>query len=167
MLFIKILNKIVINSVINRKFFFCNINFVATILEVILINGREKHEDDKIYHMRLTVEKLERGFVNAITPRKRDELTLYHISPIRFTVAEAVEELMEDIARIGNTSFRALTSGLVERLEIVVRFLAILEMYKQGFIELDQVDRFGDITVLWTGIGTGNESMAEIDSYEG
>ena len=115
----------------------------------------------------LTIEKLERGFINAITPRKRDELSLYHISPIRFTVAEAVEELMEDIARVGSTSFRALTSGLVERLEIVVRFLAILEMYKQGFIELDQVDRFGDITVLWTGIGTGNESMAEIDSYEG
>jgi segregation and condensation protein A len=115
----------------------------------------------------LTIEKLERGFISAITPRKRDELSLYHISPIRFTVAEAVEELMEDIARMGSTSFRALTTGLVERLEIVVRFLAILEMYKQGFIELDQVDRFGDITVLWTGIGTGNESMAEIDSYEG
>lgn len=115
----------------------------------------------------LTIEKLERGFISAITPRKRDELSLYHISPIRFTVAEAVEELMEDIARVGSTSFRALTTGLVERLEIVVRFLAILEMYKQGFIELDQVDRFGDITVLWTGIGTGNESMAEIDSYEG
>jgi len=115
----------------------------------------------------LTIEKLERGFISAITPRKRDELSLYHISPIRFTVAEAVEELMEDISRVGSTSFRALTTGLVERLEIVVRFLAILEMYKQGFIELDQVDRFGDITVLWTGIGTGNESMAEIDSYEG
>lgn len=115
----------------------------------------------------LTIEKLERGFISAITPRKRDELTVHHISPIRFTVAEAVEELMEDIARVGSTSFRALTTGFVERLEIIVRFLAILEMYKQGFIELDQVDRFGDITVQWTGIGTGNESMAEIDSYEG
>jgi chromatin segregation and condensation protein Rec8/ScpA/Scc1 (kleisin family) len=40
-------------------------------------------------------------------------------------------------------------------------------MYKQGFIELYQVDRFGDITVVWTGIGTGNENMTEIDSYEG
>jgi len=115
----------------------------------------------------LTIEKLERGFISAITPRKRDELTVYHISPIRFTVAEAVEELMEDIARVGSTSFRSLTTGLVERLEIIVRFLAILEMYKQGFIELDQIDRFGDIRVQWTGIGTGNESMAEIDSYEG
>jgi segregation and condensation protein A len=115
----------------------------------------------------LTIEKLERGFISAITPRKRDELTVYHISPIRFTVAEAVEELMEDIARVGSTSFRALTTGLVERLEIIVRFLAILEMFKQGFIELDQINRFGDITVQWTGLGTGNESMAEIDSYEG
>ena len=113
----------------------------------------------------ITVEKLQKGFVSAITPRPREELSLYHVSPIRFTVAEAVQEMMEELPRLGTSSFRRLTADLVERLEIVVRFLAILEMYKQGYIELDQSDRFGDITVQWTGIGP--DAPMEIDSYEG
>ena len=113
----------------------------------------------------LTIEKLQNGFVSAITPRPREELSLYHVSPIRFTVAEAVQEMMEELPRLGTSSFRRLTADLVERLEIVVRFLAILEMYKQGYIELDQSDRFGDITVQWTGIGP--DAPMEIDSYEG
>jgi len=113
----------------------------------------------------ITVEKLQKGFLSAITPRPREELSLYHVSPIRFTVAEAVQEMMEELPRLGTSSFRRLTADLVERLEIVVRFLAILEMYKQGYIELDQSDRFGDITVQWTGIGP--DAPMEIDSYEG
>ena len=113
----------------------------------------------------ITVEKLQKGFLTAITPRPREELSLYHVSPIRFTVAEAVQEMMEELPRLGTSSFRRLTADLVERLEIVVRFLAILEMYKQGYIELDQSDRFGDITVQWTGIGP--DAPMEIDSYEG
>lgn len=115
----------------------------------------------------MTIEKLQVGFVRAITPRPRDEVNLYHVSPIRFTVAEAVQELMDELPRIRHTSFRALTNGLVERLEIVVRFLALLEMFKQGFIEIDQIDRFGDITVEWTGVGPEHSGPLEIDAYEG
>lgn len=115
----------------------------------------------------LTVEKLQRGLISAITPRPRVELNLFHVSPIRFTVAEAVEEMMDELPRVGETSFRRLTSSLVERLEIVVRFLAILELYKQGYIELDQVDRFGDIVVVWTGVGPDSGEAMEIDDYDG
>ena len=49
----------------------------------------------------------------------------------------------------------------------VPSFLALLEMYKQGYIEIDQIDRFGDITVQWTGIGPGHSGPLEIDTYEG
>jgi segregation and condensation protein A len=107
------------------------------------------------------------GFVRAITPRPRDEVNLFHVSPIRFTVAEAVEELMDELPRMARTSFRSLTTGLVERLEVVVRFLALLELYKQGYIEIDQIDRFGDIVVEWTGIGPGDTGPLQIDLYEG
>lgn len=115
----------------------------------------------------ITLDKLQNGFIRAITPRPRNELNLFHVSPIRFTVAEAVEELMDELPRMGSSSFRAITKGLVERLEVVVRFLALLEMYKQGWIEIDQADRFGDITVQWTGIGPGRSGPVEIDTYEG
>lgn len=115
----------------------------------------------------ITVQKLEKGFLSAITPKPRLEINLFHVNPIRFTVAEAVEELMDELPRMGSSSFRRLTSDLVERLEIVVRFLALLEMYKQGFIEIEQSDRFGDIVVQWTGLGPGTNEPMEIDSYEG
>jgi segregation and condensation protein A len=58
--------------------------------------------------------------------------------------------------------------NLVERLEVIVHFLAILEMYKQGYIEIDQSEKLGDIQIEWTGRGPelGDESM-QIDDYEG
>lgn len=113
----------------------------------------------------MTVDKLQKGLVSAITPRPVPTLTVFHVSPIRFTVAEVVQNLMERLPRRQATSFRELTSELTERLEVIVHFLALLEMYKQGFIELDQAERLGDITVEWTGIGPSGE--ISIDDYEG
>ena len=48
-------------------------------------------------------------------------------------------------------TFRALTGDLVERLEVVVRFLAVLELFKQGLVDLDQPRTFGDIEIVWLG----------------
>ena len=79
---------------------------------------------------------------------------LFHVAPVRVSVADAVEELLDELPRVGRISFRRLTSGLVERLEVIVRFLALLELFKQGVVELDQTERFGDIEIIWTGGAT-------------
>jgi len=71
-------------------------------------------------------------------------------------------------------TFRELTHALVDRLEIVVRFLAVLELYKQGLIDIDQFTNFGDITIRWIG-GEGDDveeggwmrAMAGMDTYDG
>ena len=117
----------------------------------------------------VTVSKLQNALVSAITPRPVPTINTFHVSPVRFTVAEAVEELMDELPRAGRTSFRELTRDLIERLEIVVRFLALLEMYKQGWIDIDQGERFGDIVVLWTGDGPGDaaDAPAMVDDYDG
>ena len=82
-------------------------------------------------------------------------------------MADAVDELVDELPRAGRITFRRLTSGLVERLEIIVRFLAVLELYKQGLIELEQTRNVGDLTVTWTG-GDENGAASElIDTYEG
>jgi segregation and condensation protein A len=89
-------------------------------------------------------------------------------------VTDAVEELIDELPRVGRMTFRELTGSLVERLEIVVRFLAILELYKQGLVELDQFNSFGDITISWIGgdLDTAEEgswmrAMATMDTYDG
>lgn len=115
----------------------------------------------------MTIAKLEKAFVSVITPRPVPTLDMFHVSPVRFTVAEAVETLRRELPSMGVVTFRRLTAGLVERLEIIVRFLAVLEMYKQGWIEIDQSDRFGDISVEWTGDGPALGQPLAIDDYEG
>jgi segregation and condensation protein A len=57
---------------------------------------------------------------------------------------------------------------MVERLEIVVRFLAILELYKQGLIELTQASNFASIEIEWLGPERADlGDLAPMDVYEG
>ena len=115
-----------------------------------------------------TSKRIHAAYRRAITPKPVERIDLFHVAPIRASVADAVEELVDELPRSGRISFRRLTSGLVERLEVIVRFLALLELFKQGVIELDQGEQFGEIDVLWTG---GLEPVAAgsiaIDDYEG
>ncbi|MBN2624283.1 MAG: segregation/condensation protein A, partial [Acidimicrobiales bacterium] len=86
----------------------------------------------------------------------------------RASVTDAIAELVDELPRLGRITFRALTGDLVERLEVVVRFLAVLELFKLGMVDLDQPRTFGDIEVVWLGRdheGTGD--LAEVDAYDG
>ncbi|HEX3090964.1 MAG TPA: segregation/condensation protein A [Ilumatobacteraceae bacterium] len=116
----------------------------------------------------VTGKRLHAAYLRAVTPKPVPRIDLFHVAPIRASVADAVAELVDELPRCGRISFRRLTSGLVERLEVIVRFLALLELFKQGVIELDQDEQFGEIDVLWTG---GLEPVAagsiSIDDYEG
>ena len=61
--------------------------------------------------------------------------------------------------------FRALVAGVDERVEVVVRFLAVLELYKQGVVDLDQAETFGDLTVtrLAEAVALDAASVADWD----
>ena len=115
-----------------------------------------------------SVRRLQSAAIRALTPKPEPIVDLFHVNPIRFTVAEAVAELIDELPRIGRISFRRLTADLVERLEVIVRFLAVLELFKQGVVDLDQPERFGDIEITW--IAGGDPAIAEailVDAYEG
>jgi segregation and condensation protein A len=114
-----------------------------------------------------SVQRLRSAAIRALTPKPVPRVDLFHVNPIRLTVADALVELVDELPRVGRISFRRLTADLVERIEVVVRFLAVLELYKQGCVELDQPDRLGDIEVIWTGDGDIHADVLLIDVYEG
>ena len=116
----------------------------------------------------ITPERLRSAFLRVTAPRPVPRVELDHVAPIRLSVAEAVEELVDELPRVGRIGFRALTASLVERLEVVVRFLAVLELFKQGVVDLHQATTFGEIDIVWIG-GSDTEvaAMAEIDVYDG
>ena len=90
---------------------------------------------------------------------------LDHVAPIRVSVGEAVDELVARLPGAGLMTFRALTVGMVDRMEVIVRFLAVLELYKQGLIELGQAATFGDLEVSW--VGEPDPVFSGVDSYDG
>ncbi len=116
---------------------------------------------------------LRAAFMRAIEPKPVPRVELDHVAPSRLSVTEAVQELADELPRVGTITFRGLTDSFVERLEVVVRFLAVLELYKQGMIDLDQPTTFGDLTITWVG-GESDEDRsvlagiaARVDTYEG
>jgi len=116
----------------------------------------------------VTPEDLRLAFLRAATPKPVPRIDLEHVAPIRASVAEAVTELLEELPQVGRISFRELTGGLVERLDVVVRFLAILELFKQGFVDLDQPRTFADIQIVWLGRDRSElEELAPVDAYDG
>jgi segregation and condensation protein A len=114
-----------------------------------------------------SVERLRRAAIKAFTPAPVPIVDLHHVNPIRFTVAEAVAELVEELPRWGRISFRRLTADLADRIEIIVQFLAVLELYKQGYLELEQAELFGEIEISWTGGTEIDPEQMAIDDYDG
>ena len=109
------------------------------------------------------------AYLRAVTPKPVPRIDLFHVAPIRASVADAVAELVDELPRVGRITFRRLTGGLVERLEVIVRFLAVLELFKQGVVELDQAERFGDIDdrVDRRTASRSPPASIAIDDYEG
>ncbi len=108
------------------------------------------------------------AFIRAMTPKPEPVLDLYHVSAVKATVADAVSELIDELPGAGRVNFRALTESLVDRIEVVVRFLGILELFKQGLIDIVQARAFGEIELEWIGGDPADaRSAIAIDRYEG
>jgi segregation and condensation protein A len=79
-------------------------------------------------------------------------LDLSHVTPIRFSVADAMREVHERmLGRDDAASFRELVADCEERIHVVVRFLALLELYREGKVDLQQGATFGEIEIEWRG----------------
>ena len=116
----------------------------------------------------VTPARLQRAYLRVTQPKPPTSIDLFHVAPIRASVADALMEMLETLPKLGRVTFRQITEAIHDRIEVVVRFLAILELYKQGRVTLEQSDRFGDIEVQWTaGDDTGFEAVLNIDDYEG
>ena len=113
----------------------------------------------------VTAEQVRTAFLRAVAPKPLPRVDLDHVAPIRASVTDAVEELLDELPRAGRMTFRELTGGLFERLEVVVRFLAVLELYKQGLIDLEQHGNFADLHISWLG-PDGDDTVIELDIEE-
>ncbi len=98
----------------------------------------------------LTPSDVRSAALRALAPRPAAHVEVDHVLVDEVTVAEVVEALRESLPGSSPTSFRALTASARTRMEVVVHFLGLLELYKQGLVELEQATTFGELRVVWT-----------------
>jgi segregation and condensation protein A len=120
----------------------------------------------------VTTDDLAAAFLRATAERPAPLVDLYHVTVDTVTVADAVAALVVRLPALGRSTFRALTGHLTSRIEIIVSFLALLELCKQGRVSLDQGHTFGDLEVSWVTDGpdlvsVGSGLYDEYDEYEG
>ncbi len=99
----------------------------------------------------VTPDQLAEAFLRATAERPVPVVDLYHVTVDTVTVADTVAALARRLPRLGSATFRGLTGHLVSRMEIIVSFLALLELCKQGRVSLEQGHTFGDLEVAWLG----------------
>ena len=118
----------------------------------------------------MTAERLAAAYLVAMAPRADQFLDLSHVTVEAVTVSEAVGELEESLPQLGQTTFRQLTSHCTTRMQVIVRFLALLELCKRGWVTLDQGETFGDLAIIWVATDASRSAVgltAPVEEYDG
>jgi segregation and condensation protein A len=87
----------------------------------------------------------------AMAPKPVFELSLAHIHAPTVSVREQAAVVVDRLRRQGTMTFRALSGDSPDTLTTVARFLALLELFREGAVSFDQVTPLGELTVRWTG----------------
>ncbi|HEY2765521.1 MAG TPA: segregation/condensation protein A [Pseudonocardiaceae bacterium] len=93
-------------------------------------------------------------------PKPPPTVSLEHLHTVRISVPEQAALLRDWLSRHGQASFRTLVADCAHTREVVARFLALLELYREALVMFDQIDPLGDLHVRWTG---GSEQAADDD----
>ncbi|MFD4903310.1 segregation and condensation protein A [Streptomyces sp. NPDC058411] len=96
--------------------------------------------------------------VKAMQPKAKPQVYVDHIHAPLVSVREQAEIVVARLRAEGEISFRELTEDAEDTLTVVARFLALLELYREKAVALDQEEALGDLLVRWAG-GEGTEPV--------
>lgn len=100
----------------------------------------------------------------CLTPKVAPVVALQHLHSSSVSVAEESKRVVEALRAGRTVSFRNLVSDADSTLVVVARFLALLDLYRQGVLRFDQVMALGELQISWTGSDSGDiEATDEFD----
>jgi segregation and condensation protein A len=113
---------------------------------------------------RLALDAFVAAARRGLAPKVEPEVRTDHVAPIRASVRDAIETVLALLPGSGTVAFRDLAAGASAKLEVIVRFLAVLELFKQGVVDLEQVENFGELVVR--PLGAGERMALDLASLE-
>ncbi|MFC8145199.1 segregation and condensation protein A [Streptomyces paradoxus] len=103
--------------------------------------------------------------VKAMQPRPKPQVYVDHIHAPLVSVQEQAQIVVARLREFGEASFRALVADTDDTLTVVARFLALLELYREKAVALEQETALGELLVRWTG-GDGDEAPTVTDEFD-
>ncbi|MEF9902894.1 segregation and condensation protein A [Streptomyces sp. P9-A2] len=129
--------------------------------------GLEPHHAELLPEVVISIgaQGFARLAVKAMQPRSKPQVYVDHIHAPLVSVQEQAGIVVARLRELGEASFRALTEDTDDTLTVVARFLALLELYREKAVALDQETALGELTVRWTG-GDGGEAPTVTDEFD-
>ncbi|MET9378999.1 segregation/condensation protein A [Streptomyces sp. NPDC002992] len=115
--------------------------------------GLEAHHAELLPEVVISIgaEGFAKLAVKAMQPKAKPQVYVDHIHAPLVSVREQALLVVALLKERGTVSFRELAEDAPDTLTVVARFLALLELYREKAVALDQEDALGDLTVTWSG----------------
>jgi segregation and condensation protein A len=124
--------------------------------------GLEPHHAELLPEVILSIgaEGFAKLAVKAMQPKPKPQVYVDHIHAPLVSVREQAAIVVTRLRDLGEADFAALTEDAADTLTVVARFLALLELYRERAVALDQEEALGTLRVRWCG-GDGGGDGAE------
>jgi len=97
----------------------------------------------------------------VLTPKTSPIFSIDHLHQPTVSVAEQASKIVEQLRRTGRMTFRGLTADAENTLVVIARFLALLELYKEGVIRFEQMISLGELQITWVGTAQGEVRVSD------
>ena len=97
----------------------------------------------------------------VLTPKTAPTLSVEHLHLPLVSVAAEALGVVSALRRHKTMSFRALVSDASNTLVVVARFLALLELFKEGSVRFEQVVALGELQITWVGSVEGEIRVSD------
>ncbi|WP_327655029.1 segregation and condensation protein A [Streptomyces sp. NBC_00483] len=103
--------------------------------------------------------------VKAMQPKPEPQVYVEHIHAPLVSVQEQAQFVVARLKEVGEARFRELVADTDDTLTVVARFLALLELYREKAVGLEQETPLGELIVRWTG-GEGGTEPVVTDEFD-
>ncbi len=100
----------------------------------------------------------------ALAPRLEPEVSISHLHVPLVSGREQAAVSVGRLRRLRTTTFRSLVSDAATTMVVIGRFLALLELFREGSVSFEQLAPLGDLTIRWTGSDDGDVDVR--DEYD-
>lgn len=129
--------------------------------------GLEPHHADLLPEVVISIgpEGFARLAVKAMQPKAKPQVYVDHIHAPLVSVREQAGLVVRMLKARGEATFQELTEDAEDTLTVVARFLALLELYREKAVVLDQGEALKTLTVRWSG-GDGDGMPTVTDEFD-